>query len=29
MLPLQDILAVYPTNDPPALRPFIGTPKLG
>ena len=29
MLPLQDILAVYPTNDPLALRPFIGTPELG
>ena len=29
MIPLHDILAVSPTNDPLSLRPFLGTPGLG
>jgi uncharacterized membrane protein len=29
MLPLKDILAVYPAPDPLLLRPFIGTAELG
>ena len=29
MVPLRDILAVYPTSDPLLLRPFLGTPELG
>ena len=29
MLPLQDILTVYPADDPLSLRPFLGTPELG
>ncbi len=29
MVPLRDILAVYPTSDPLLLRPFVGTPTLG
>jgi uncharacterized membrane protein len=29
MVSLDTILAVYPTSDPLALRPFLGTPELG
>jgi uncharacterized membrane protein len=29
MIPLDDILAVYPTGDPLLLRPFLGTLDLG
>ena len=29
MIPLQDILTAYPTDDPLSLRPFLGTPELG
>ena len=29
MVPLRDILAVFPTSDPLLLRPFLGTPELG
>ena len=29
MIPLDDILAAQPVNDPLQLRPFIGTPELG
>ncbi len=29
MVPLRDILAVYPTSDPLLLRLFVGTPTLG
>ena len=29
MIPLQDILTAYHTDDPLSLRPFLGTPELG
>ena len=29
VIPLQDILAVYPVSDPLQLRPFLGTPEQG
>jgi len=29
MVPVRDILAIYPASDPLSLRPFLGTPELG